>query len=136
MLACLGRRGGSAAASEVSSSAPVTTPAAEELGMDPEAATDEPSCGSSELSCDRWLELELELGPPPDFLRMVPPPPVPEFMEDYVQRLHQASGECLLCNWAHNNDSLLLVGAGELGGEREGRLDEIRDVGEIRETVI
>ncbi|XP_037073078.1 uncharacterized protein LOC119094107 [Pollicipes pollicipes] len=59
------------------------------------------SCGG-ELGCG-------ELEPPPDFLRLVPPPPVPEFMEEYVQRLHQGSGECLLCNWAHN-DSLLLVG--------------------------
>ncbi|XP_043231139.1 uncharacterized protein LOC122386217 [Amphibalanus amphitrite] len=94
-----------AAATETSSDG------SDSLLMEPDSAAEEPGCDSSELSCDRWLELELELGPPPDFLRMVPPPPVPEFMEDYVQRLHQASGECLLCNWAHNNDSMLLVGA-------------------------
>ncbi|KAF0308004.1 hypothetical protein FJT64_020714 [Amphibalanus amphitrite] len=96
-----------AAATETSSDG------SDSLLMEPDSASEEPGCDSSELSCDRWLELELELGPPPDFLRMVPPPPVPEFMEDYVQRLHQASGECLLCNWAHNNDSMLLVGAGQ-----------------------
>ncbi|XP_037088292.1 uncharacterized protein LOC119108850 [Pollicipes pollicipes] len=33
-------------------------------------------------------------------------------MEEYVQRLHQASGECLLCNWAAANDSDPLAGRG------------------------
>ena len=103
---------GAAAASEASSST-ADGPVMEPAELEP---PEEAGCGGgAELSCDRWLQLEPELGPPPDFLSMVPPPPVPEFMEDYVQRLHQASGECLLCNWAHNNDSLLLVGDGESG---------------------
>lgn len=69
-------------------------------------------------SCGGRMECETlyELGPPPDMILNIPPPPIPPFMEDFVARLaaegidiHQDSGfpegekACNLCQWASGN---------------------------------
>ncbi|CAL4123198.1 unnamed protein product, partial [Meganyctiphanes norvegica] len=74
-------------------------------------------CVAMEL-CDALLEL----GPPPDMILSMPPPPVPPNMEEFVSRLVALEGiglgtsedmlgfsadgeraECNLCQWASGN---------------------------------
>lgn len=66
------------------------------------------------MECDSLYEL----GPPPDMILKIPPPPIPPFMEDFVARL-AAEGvdvrpdpspglaedqkSCSLCHWADGN---------------------------------
>nr|XP_045607459.1 uncharacterized protein LOC123764036 [Procambarus clarkii] len=69
------------------------------------------SCGGR-MECDTLFEL----GPPPDMILSIPPPPIPPFMEDFVARLaaegidiNQDIGfpeeekTCNLCQWANGN---------------------------------
>lgn len=72
------------------------------------------SCGGR-MECDSLFEL----GPPPDMILKIPPPPIPPFMEDFVARLaaegvdvrpdpvSSAPGvedrKCSLCHWANGN---------------------------------
>ncbi|KAK8402217.1 hypothetical protein O3P69_001372 [Scylla paramamosain] len=66
------------------------------------------------MECDSLFEL----GPPPDMILKIPPPPIPPFMENFVARLaaegvdvrpDQGSGlaedqkSCSLCQWADGN---------------------------------
>lgn len=58
-----------------------------------------------------------ELGPPPDMILNIPPPPIPPFMEEFVARLaaeginiHEDDNgfpeeekSCNLCQWANGN---------------------------------
>ncbi|XP_076054116.1 uncharacterized protein LOC143032841 [Oratosquilla oratoria] len=69
------------------------------------------SCGGK-MDCDSLYEL----GPPPDMILNIPPPPIPPFMEEFVARLaaegidiHAGSEsteeepKCNLCQWAKGN---------------------------------
>ncbi|XP_047472452.1 uncharacterized protein LOC125027422 [Penaeus chinensis] len=70
-------------------------------------------------SCGGRMECETlyELGPPPDMILNIPPPPIPPFMEEFVARLaaeginiHEDDNgfpeeekSCNLCQWANGN---------------------------------
>ncbi|KAK7085342.1 hypothetical protein SK128_019354, partial [Halocaridina rubra] len=65
------------------------------------------------MECDTFYEL----GPPPDMLLNVPPPPIPPFMAEFVSRLAaeginlreddkgfaEEDKPCHLCQWANGN---------------------------------
>lgn len=65
------------------------------------------------MECDSLYEL----GPPPNMILNIPPPPIPPFMEEFVARLaaegidmgQDSSGfpeedkACNLCQWANGN---------------------------------
>ena len=77
------------------------------------------SCGGR-MQCDSLFEL----GPPPDTILNIPPPPVPPFMEEFVSRL-SAQGiemeptftddECSLCHWATDGSSVGFVELAQKG---------------------
>ena len=75
----------------------------------------------SVVSCD-WLINEL--GPPPDAILRIPPPPVPHFMVDLIPSslLQQADrnsasneSDCHWCHWARRMES-----AGTISGGAQG----------------
>ena len=75
---------------------------------------------SLNISCSGRMECDAlyELGPPPDMILNIPPPPVPPFMEEFISRLaseginvhEETTNEypkddkpCNLCHWADGN---------------------------------
>ncbi|XP_064106031.1 uncharacterized protein LOC135215383 isoform X1 [Macrobrachium nipponense] len=74
---------------------------------------------SQNSSCGGRMECETlyELGPPPDMILNIPPPPIPPFMAEFVNRLAaeginihdddkgfpEEEKQCNLCQWANGN---------------------------------
>lgn len=56
------------------------------------------------MECDALVEM----GPPPDLIVGMPPPPIPAFLRDPVALLMSSNGTCDLCGWAENNDVQLM----------------------------
>lgn len=50
----------------------------------------------------------VELGPPPDIIAAMPPPPIPAFLRDPVDFLVASNGSCDLCGWAGGDDVQLI----------------------------
>lgn len=56
------------------------------------------------MECDSLVEM----GPPPDLIAGMPPPPIPAFLRDPVELLAASNGSCNLCGWAGSDDVQLM----------------------------
>ena len=76
--------------------------------------------------CDRLLS---ELGPPPDAILRIPPPPLPHFIDPeymkeiglYVDHVDNDT-DCHWCHWARRTDSSSISGTSGTGNSIDDRL--------------
>ena len=79
------------------------------------------SCGLGRMECD----ILKDLGPPPDMILSIPPPPMPPSLEELVSRLageamtesvgSDGSATCNLCHWAAKGSNVGFVELAQKG---------------------
>ncbi|KAK2706183.1 uncharacterized protein LOC136030381 [Artemia franciscana] len=59
--------------------------------------------------CDDGCSWANDLGPPPDLIWTIPPPPLPHFLEEALKDIDQDNQSCNLCDWSTGADSVNFI---------------------------